>query len=62
MKRILITGEHGYIGNAIRSYLSRWEDCYRVDMVSLRDDGWKAGSFQGCDVVIHAAGIVHQKK
>lgn len=62
MKRILITGEHGYIGNAIRSYLSRWEDCYRVDMVSLRDDGWKAGSFRGCDVVIHAAGIVHQKK
>lgn len=62
MKRILITGEHGYIGNAIRSYLSRWEDSYRVDMVSLRDDGWKAGSFRGYDVVIHAAGIVHQKE
>lgn len=62
MKRILITGEHGYIGNAIRSYLSRWEGSYRVDMVSLRDDGWKAGSFRDYDVVIHAAGIVHQKK
>lgn len=64
MKKILITGEHSYVGNAIEAYLKNYNevadrDCYLVDKISLKNEGWKQRSFAGYDTVLHVAGIAH---
>lgn len=61
MKRILITGEHSYIGNSLRRYLASFPEGYEVETISVRDDGWKQRSFSGFDAIVHCAAIVHQK-
>lgn len=62
MKRILITGGHGYIGSWVASYLGRWPERYQVDHLSQREESWRAVSFRGYDAVLHAAGLAHQEK
>lgn len=64
MKRILITGVHSYVGNAIERYLEQYnqtsgEACYKVDKISLRDDEWKMASWEEYDTVLHVAGLAH---
>ncbi len=64
MKKILITGEHSYVGNAIEAYLKHKNevagtDCYLVDKISLKNSNWKEYSFAGYDTVLHVAGIAH---
>lgn len=61
MKRILITGAGGYIGLHVKAYLEQ-QALWQVQTLSLRDEGWREGSFRGFDAVLHAAGIVHQPK
>ena len=58
-KRILITGENGYIGTHIKEWLSNCEEPYDVTMLNLRTEEWKDMSFKDTDVIIHTAGIVH---
>lgn len=60
MRRILITGEHSYVGGSVLSYLNRMPDQYQADALSVRGEDWKEASFQGYDAVLHAAAIVHQ--
>ncbi len=62
MKRILITGVTGYIANSLNSYLIRQSNQYQIDMVSLRDSGWKNKNFFIYDSVVHVAGIAHRKE
>lgn len=63
MKRILITGEGSYIGEAVRSWLLRYEDKrYDVETLDMRGDDWKQASFDAYDVIFHTAGIVHRKE
>lgn len=59
-KRVLITGENGYIGKHIQEWLQNQVDSYYVTMLNVRAEEWKNSSFRGVDVVVHAAGIVHQ--
>lgn len=59
-KRVLITGENGYIGKHIQQWLQNQADSYNVTMLSVRTEEWRNASFRGVDVVVHAAGIVHQ--
>lgn len=61
MKRILITGTKGYLGNSLKQYLSQWPE-YAVTSLSLREDRWEAFDLRGYDAVYHAAALVHQKK
>ena len=62
MKRILITGTHGYIGSALAQYLRRWPEEYSVDFLSLREEAWRQANFCGYEAIVHAAAIVHQPK
>ena len=64
MKRILITGAGSYIGTSVENYLRQYnavrgEECYRIDTVSMLDDGWKTYDFSGYDTIFHVAGIAH---
>ena len=62
MKRILITGGHGYIGTAIAAYLSRFPEQYAAEQISVRDFQPDAFDFRGADAVVHTAAIVHRKE
>lgn len=59
MKKILIIGEHSYIGNSFREYISQWTQEYTVDVVSSRNGAWKDISFAEYDSILHVAGIAH---
>lgn len=59
-KRIMITGEKGYIGTHLQQWLLNHPALYDVAMLNVRTDAWRQLSFRGVDVLVHAAGIVHQ--
>lgn len=59
MKKIVITGETGYIATKLRDSFGT---CEQVQMLSLRGNEWRAVDFFGQDIVIHTAGIVHQRE
>lgn len=59
-KRVVITGEKGYIGVHIQQWLQGYADSYNVTMLNVRTGEWKNNSFKGVDVVVHTAAIVHQ--
>lgn len=60
MKKILITGVHGYIGDSLtRWLLTAKQGEYTVDRLSVRDNEWTKKDFSRYDVIIHAAGIAH---
>ena len=56
-KNILITGVHGYIGNALKDKLI--EQGHQVDQINVRNQLWKSTSFKDYDVLIHTAALVH---
>ena len=60
MKKILITGKTGYIGNKLITHLDK--EKYNVTTISLRTDDWKTHSFSNYDTIIHLSGLVHSKK
>ena len=59
MKKILITGDHSYIGTSFEKHLAQWPDRYQVDTVDITTDAWRDFSFRGYDTVYHVAGIAH---
>ena len=61
MKKILITGENSYIGNAFKKWVSSSAD-YQIDIISVRNDLWKVVDFLDYDVIIHMAALVHKKE
>ena len=61
MKRVLITGENSYVGNSFADWVKDDPE-FQVDKISLRDDSWKEYDFSIYDVVLHVAGIAHQKE
>lgn len=58
--KVLITGEHSYIGQNIKDYLLN--NGYDVFTLSVRNDSWKNYDFSDIDVVVHVAGIVHRNE
>ncbi|WP_106640323.1 NAD-dependent epimerase/dehydratase family protein [Allosphingosinicella vermicomposti] len=62
MTKILITGSKGYIGTSVAKWLSRHENAYDVDMISVRDGAWRDLKLGEYDAVLHAAAVVHTRK
>lgn len=58
-KKILVIGEHSYIGTAFRDYMEKYDPAAEVVMVSARDGKWKTADFSSCDSVLHVAGKAH---
>ena len=61
MKRVLITGEYGFIGTSLAAYLAGFLDRYETERIPLRSRAPETFDFHGADAVIHVAAIVHQK-
>lgn len=62
-KRILITGKNSYIGKSLKTYLiNNYSDKYSVEELCVRDQTISKLSFKDVDVVVHVAGLAHQKE
>lgn len=61
MKRVLITGAHGYIGTMLAGYLKD-DPAILADGISLRGDDWKTVDLSPYDSIVHLAGIAHRKE
>lgn len=59
MKRVLITGQHSYIGTSFEHYIRKYCPRWQVDSISVHGDGWKQYDFGGYDAVLHVAGKAH---
>ena len=57
MKRVLITGESGYIASALCRRMK--EQQYETEQISLRGTQWKAADLSRFDVIVHTAGLAH---
>lgn len=57
-RNILITGSSGYLGG---SFIKQYQDKYQFDTFSLLTQKTKDINFNGVDVVLHCAALVHQK-
>ena len=58
MKRVLVVGAGGYIGENFEAYVKNMADVDTVDSY----EGWKNLSFEGYCCVLFAAGIAHRKQ
>ena len=60
MKTVMITGVNGYIGTALKEWLQKKE--YRVTGIDTKQIDPDQIDMSGCNVLIHVAGIAHQKE
>ena len=59
MKNVLITGAGSYVGEAVRHYLEKWPEVFRVSVIDTIGDAWKTADFSFADTVFHVAGMAH---
>ena len=62
MKRVLVTGEHGYIGTAFYKWAKLNSPKIDLEFVNVKSDDWKLKSFSEYDTVLHLAGIAHSSR
>jgi len=59
MKKVLVTGENGYIGKQFKKWINNNESKIILEFISIREDSWKLKDFSDYDAVLHLAGIAH---
>ena len=59
MKRVLVIGEHSYIGTAFYEYIKKHASVMEVELISSRDGKWKSVDLAAFDSVLHVAGKAH---
>lgn len=57
--RILITGKNSFVGNSFTQWMNQYAEQYKIDVIDLHGDAWKAYDFSKYDIVFHVAGIAH---
>ena len=62
MKRVLIAGEHSYIGTHLAAWLAARPGEYAVETLSLHGEGWHDANLAGTDAAVLVAGIAHRKE
>lgn len=62
MKKVLVTGENGYIGTAFYNWIKLNSIDIDMDFINVRTNEWKEKSFSNYDVVLHLAGIAHSSR
>lgn len=59
-KKIIITGNNGYIGNHLENKLK--DEGHQIERLSVKNTLWKSMSFENFDIIIHTAGLVHNSQ
>ena len=59
MKRILLTGANGFVGNY---FLKKYSSSYEIITFSFLNDNFVNLDLSNIDVVIHCSALVHQMK
>ena len=59
MRKVLIAGQHSFIGTAVERRLAAFSGEYAVETLDMHGEGWKAFDFSPFDSVVHVAGIAH---
>ena len=59
MKKVLITGQNSYIGNAFAEYAKEFYQDIACDKISLRGKKTDELDLSGYDAILHVAGIAH---
>lgn len=62
MKNILITGSNSYVGTSFKEYVREKKLQYKIICLSVRNNTWREEDFSKFDVILHCAGLVHQKR
>lgn len=62
MKKVLVTGEYGYIGTEFYKWTKLNSPQISINFVNVKSDDWKEKSFSGYDAVLHLAGIAHSSR
>lgn len=63
MKKILVIGEHSYIGNYFELYcLKQEKNQFKIDKAGAANESWKQYDFAMYDVIFLVAAIVHKKE
>ena len=62
MKKVLITGDNSYIGDAVKKYLEQESNNYDVDTIDTVGISPSVEMFSPYDVVFNVAGIAHIKE
>lgn len=57
MRRVVVTGEGGWIGGAVCRRMAGFPGGYEVRCVPVLGDAWERDSWAGADSVVHLAGI-----
>ncbi len=58
MKKVLLVGEGGYVGGAVKAHLEKFDN-YSVDIVSSLNGLWSEKSFANYDTVYNVSGLAH---
>lgn len=59
MKKVLVTGENGYIGTSFKKWIQNNNKNVDINFISVKNDSWKYKDFGEYDVILHLAGIAH---
>lgn len=59
MKKVLVTGEFGYIGSKFKEWIEITDKNIDLEYISLRDDSWRKKDLSLYDSILHLAGIAH---
>lgn len=59
MKKVLVTGENGYIGTKFKEWIQSSNNKIELNYISVRGENWREIDFNGYDAILHLAGIAH---
>lgn len=60
MKKVLVTGENGYIGTKFRQWIENHNNKDIIlDYISVKNGDWEKKNFGEYDTILHLAGIAH---
>lgn len=59
MRKVLIAGQHSFIGTAVERRLAAFGADYETQSLNMHGEDWKHFDFSPFDSVVHVAGVAH---